>query len=187
MGLGRAERDSNVIKDNSDNSVTIRLAQNSDDFELLTPLSRSLHAEGRYRNYPYNLERRNALFAKVIEQPDRNALFIAEKREKAIGFLFCSIGPYMVGDHLIATVTSYYVSPSVRRGLSGGEAALRLFKGFAAWALKRNAVELQVHAATGIDPDRTDKFLKRMGFQEFGRSYAIRPLEPNGKAGEAKR
>ena len=41
------------------------------------------------------------------------------------------------------------------------------------WAKAQNATELHVHSTSGIDPERTDKLLKRLGFRAYGGNYSV--------------
>jgi len=45
---------------------------------------------------------------------------------------------------------------------------------FTDWAKSKGADEINVHATSGIEPERTDKFLKRLWLQPYGGNYAER-------------
>ena len=42
------------------------------------------------------------------------------------------------------------------------------------WAKAQGAEELHIHLTSGIDPERTDKLLTRLGFKAYGGNYAVR-------------
>ncbi|MGK2226858.1 MAG: hypothetical protein ACI9GK_000664 [Devosia sp.] len=42
------------------------------------------------------------------------------------------------------------------------------------WAKAQGAEELHIHSTSGIDPERTDKLLTRLGFKAYGGNYAVR-------------
>ena len=105
----------------------VRLAGSVADLELLRPVSVELHAEARYRDIPYSHKKRDKLFTQALHNPGRYALLIAEYDRQPVGFLFCTVGEYIVGDQdLITTVYSFYVRRQYRSTLIGGKAALRL-------------------------------------------------------------
>ncbi len=41
-------------------------------------------------------------------------------------------------------------------------------------ALSQNAEEIHIHATSGIEPERTDKMLTRMGFETYGANYVAK-------------
>ncbi|HEY8595420.1 MAG TPA: hypothetical protein VIL84_09250 [Devosiaceae bacterium] len=41
------------------------------------------------------------------------------------------------------------------------------------WAKAQNAEELHVQATSGIEPARTDRLMKRLGFKAYGGNYAV--------------
>lgn len=52
-------------------------------------------------------------------------------------------------------------------------AALRLISAFRKWAENRGAVELSAGVNSGAHIDKTDKFLRRLGFVQTGGNYAL--------------
>ncbi len=157
------------------NKLNVRLADSIGDLEFLRPVSLEFHAESRYSNIPYSHKKRDDLFIKAIKSPKYFALMIAEINDEPVGFLFCTIGEYIVGyDDLITTVYSFYVRKKYRGTILGGKAAIRLLKGAIKWSKNRNAREIMIHVTSGIDIQRTDKFLRRTGFGVTGANYSFR-------------
>ena len=156
------------------NKLSIRIAQTHEDFDLLRPLSLAFHNESRYSHIPYSFEKRDKLFQKALTHPKQYVLFIAEFKNKPVGFLFCATSEYIVGsDILITTIYSFYVSPEVRNGLIGGKAFIGLLKNVVDWSAKRNASEIQIHVTSGINIKRTDVLMKKSGFRLIGGNYSI--------------
>lgn len=62
-----------------------------------------------------------------------------------------------------------YVAPAAR----GGPAAVRLLRALRAWARQNQAHDLHVNVTTAIQPARTDKFLRKMGFRQTGGNYVL--------------
>ena len=79
----------------------------------------------------------------------------------------------MVGRGLVATAISFFVTKKVRTSLRGGEAAIRLLKGYLRWAALRKAQDVQVHVTSGIDLNRTHRFMQKAGFVPIGGNYAF--------------
>lgn len=52
-------------------------------------------------------------------------------------------------------------------------AGLRLMSAFRTWAENRGAVELSAGVNSGAHIDKTDKFLRRLGFVQTGGNYAL--------------
>ncbi len=155
--------------------LNLRLADSIADLEYLRPLSLELHAESRWRDIPYSHKKRDDLFMNAIDNKKRYALMIAELADEPVGFLFCTVGEYLVGyDQLITTVYSFYVRKKFRGTLLGGRAAVRLLSGVTRWSEARNVREIMIHATSGIDLKRTDRFLRRARFGLVGGSYSFR-------------
>lgn len=99
-----------------------------------------------------------------------------EMREREIvGAMGAELGEHYLGtDVKIATNYFLYVSGQVRGTALGGRVAVKLMRLFIDWARAKGAHELNVHGTSGIDPERTDRFLKRLGLQPHGGNYAAR-------------
>jgi len=74
----------------------------------------------------------------------------------------------------IATVQVLYVSGRLRGTALSGRVAAKLMRLFVDWARSKGAEEINVYATSGIEPERTDRFLKRLGLQPYGGNYAVR-------------
>lgn len=74
----------------------------------------------------------------------------------------------------LATTFRCYVAPSVRHSVAGGgRVASKLIRTFTDWAKQQGAQELHIHATVGIEPERVDRFFRRLGFETFGGNYAV--------------
>ncbi len=155
--------------------MTIRLANNEQDFALLRPVSLELHAESRFADIPYSFAKRDKLFRQAIDSPQTHALIIVEYKQQPIGFLFCAIGEYMVGtDVLLTTVYSFYVRQHYRSNAIGGRTAIRLLSAAIKWSQARNSNEIMIHVTSGINIQRTDHFLRKARFNAIGANYALK-------------
>ena len=110
----------------------------------------------------------------AIESPKLNAIFLAEYEAKPIGFLFCAAGEYIVGTGtLLTTVHSFYVGEKHRSTLLGGKAAKKLITALVKWSEDRGCKEIMIHNTSGIDPVRTDNFLRKAKFGIVGANYVL--------------
>lgn len=96
--------------------------------------------------------------------------FVAQDGDGAvIGVLIGCVERHFFSDRLVASIIHYDVLPE--RRMSG--AALRLMSAFRKWAENRRAVELSAGVNSGAHIDKTDKFLRRLGFVQTGGNYAL--------------
>jgi len=155
--------------------LNIRLANSESDLDYLFPVFLELHDASRYRDTEYSRAKYDRLLTRVVEDPKAHALFSAEIGDRPVGLLVCSIGELIVGTgQLFTTVHSFYVCESHRYSLMGGRAAVRLLASVVNWSQARNAREVMIHVTSGIDIQRTDKFLRRANFNVIGANYALR-------------
>ena len=155
--------------------ISLRLAKSVSDLEYLRPVSLEFHAESRFGDIAYSHKKRDDLFMKAIENPRYYALVIAEREDEPVGFIFATVGEYLVGyGDLITTVYSFYVRRKFRASLAGGKAAVRLLSSIVKWSEARNAREVMIHVTSGIDLQRTDRFLRRARFGVVGGNYSLR-------------
>jgi hypothetical protein len=154
--------------------VSVRLAKTEHDVQKTLVLSQEAHEEGRWRDYPFSVEKRNTFIRNSIENPGYWGLHIAELKEEPVGFLYCSASEYMVGtDLLMTTVYAYYVRKKWRHSLVGGKAGIKLMRACIGWSKHRKTREVLVYATSRIDVARTDRFLRRTGFTAIGRNYTL--------------
>lgn len=162
-------------KNSGRKKITLRLADTLADLEYLRPVSLELHEESRFSDIPYSHKKRDKLLAKAINEPNLYGLIIAQFGEDPVGYIFCTVGEYLVGDgELITTVYAFYVRKKYRGTLVGGKAAVRLISGVVKWSEARNVREVMIHVTSGIDIQRTDRFLRRAKFGVIGANYALR-------------
>ncbi|GAB5540178.1 MAG: hypothetical protein Salg2KO_22810 [Salibacteraceae bacterium] len=56
----------------------------------------------------------------------------------------------------------------------GGKVGVKLLRLVTEWAKAQDAEEMHIHATSGIEPNRADKMLTRMGFETIGGNYVVR-------------
>lgn len=78
-------------------TLSLRLAEASDDLDLLRPLIAEFHQASHFSGVPLSQAKIEAMFAEAVARPDRYAVIIAEYDRRAIGFLYCFAGEYVGG------------------------------------------------------------------------------------------
>jgi hypothetical protein len=152
--------------------LAFRQVVSSDDLPGLIDIARQYHSESRYAGIPFSEGKFLKALARSVE--DKNAVsIVADLNGVAVGLMGANIGDYFMGTGArIATNYIFYVSPVIRGSLLGGRAAVKLMQLFSHWAKINGATEINIHAVSGIQPERTDRFLRSCGFAQYGGNYA---------------
>ena len=100
-------------------------------------------------------------------------LIVAERDGELVGMAIVVLGEHFFSPALAATVQLLYVHPKAR----GGAAAVKLLRGLRRWAVQHKARDLHVNVTTAIRADRTDRFLRRMGFRQTGGNYVLEGIQ----------
>src|SRR5688572_688857 len=142
-----------------------------DDVPQLIEFGRRCHAMTRFRIYDYDVKRMEGTLRGLVEsKTGTSCLFVAEGGEGVIvGALVGTLDRHFFSDHIVASIVHYDVLPEKR--MSG--AAVRLLTAFRKWAENRGAFELSAGVNSGTDLSRTDKFLRRLGFEPTGGNYSL--------------
>ncbi|MCR9134383.1 MAG: GNAT family N-acetyltransferase [Alphaproteobacteria bacterium] len=154
--------------------IGLRFAKTKADLDKVYPLVVELHESSGFRSIPLSREKCNRFAGRAFTNPEQHALVIAEIDGDPIGFIFCSVSEFMVGtDALITSVMAFYVGERHRSTMIGGKVAIRLLSTVIEWSKKRGSREIMIHVTSGIDIQRTDKFLRRANFKVIGANYAF--------------
>lgn len=92
---------------------------------------------------------------------------VAEQSGRVVGFLTGSRAAFSFAAEHVAKHDVWYVAPAWR----GSTAARRLVLDFETWGKEIGAFQTRISVDTGLNVDRTGKFLERMGFVHIGGSY----------------
>ncbi len=144
------------------------------DVPVFVEMGRKFHAMTRFSAYDYNPERVARNLRAVIEIGQNgkgtHCFLVAEDSQgDAIGGLIACIEQHFFSDQKVASVVHYDVLPD--RRMSG--AGVRLLVAFRNWAENRGVFELSVGVNSGIQIDKMDRFLRRLGFRQTGGNYAL--------------
>ncbi len=138
-------------------------------------IAREYHGESHYRHIPFSEAKLLRVYGRLVARSDTTLGVLAKRGDAIVGVMLAEVGKYFLGTGgQIATNQVLYVSGRLRGTALGGRVAVRLMRLFIDWAKSKGADEINVHATSGIDPERTDKFLKRFGLQPYGGNYAVR-------------
>lgn len=156
----------------SDGSLKLSRAIHVGDIEFLRDIVREYHAESRYSNIPFSTRKFENVFERAVAQPGDTLALYVSYRGRTVGFLHAGIGEYYLGNGgAIVTVYALYASSRLRPSLLAGRVALSLLRALGEWSREFKAEEIQVHSTSGIDPERTDRLLKRLNFRTVGGNY----------------
>jgi hypothetical protein len=162
-------------------TVTIRLADNLADWQGVIELMRQMHGEAELTRSPFSDKalRRTADRALAQNGHKSTCALLAERRinqyeTELLGTIIGNAGEYFFSEAIGATAMAFYVRPENR----GGMAAVKLLHAFRRWSDNRRATSISINVTSGIHMARTDKLLKRLGFQVSGGNY-LQVLENN--------
>jgi len=152
--------------------LSFQLASSDSDLPAIVQLARESHAESRFGYIPFNPDKVRKIAKATFKDQKRHAVMLAEKRGRAVGFVYCSVGEYHIGsDILLTTIHNMNVSHTVRSSLAGGKIALGLFRGVETWSQARGAKEILFHVTSGVHLAQAHKLAKRIGYKFIGGSY----------------
>ncbi len=145
-----------------------------EDVPTFVELCRRFQAMTRFAAYDFNAARFAQQIRAVIETgQNRNGthcFFVAEDSQgQAVGGLIGCIEQHFFSEMLVASIIHFDVLPEKRMGGAG----LRLLTAFKKWAENRKAVELSVGVNSGVDLDKMDRFLRKLGFRHTGGNYSL--------------
>jgi len=149
-----------------------------DDVPAFVELGQRFHAMTRFSSYTYNSERVAQQLQAVIgigqNKNGTHCFFVAEDSQgQPVGGIIGCVERHFFSDQLVASIIHYDVLPEKRMGGAG----LRLLAAFRKWAENRGAVELSAGVNSGVELEKMDRFLQRLGFRQTGGNYSL-PLAP---------
>lgn len=165
-------------RENEASRVTgLRIFRATQQEEILAirDIALEFHNESRYAHIPFSEKKFVRAFSKGISSPEDTLAIYVQHQGKTVGLLSAGAGDYYLGEGgRMVTIYAVYVSASIRDSLLGGKVGLKLIRMAGDWAKAQRAEELHIHATSGIEPKRTDKLLRRLGFKTFGGNYSVR-------------
>ena len=148
------------------------LLRSTDEVEAFLPMARAAHEASTFSFVAFDEAKARRLGMRALERPDRHGALLAWHQERPAGFLPCSAGEYMIGSGaILVTIQALYVDPGLRRGLSGGRAAIGLLAGARSWARARKATAVLMHVTSGVAAARTHRMVRRSQGGHIGGNY----------------
>lgn len=136
------------------------------DVERLAELARDMHAESRFRDLNFNLDKVVVLFAGLAEQ-ENGCMLAVDIGGELVGFLAGGIGEDYFGDDTFSFEYGVYVAPSHRGSMAGPH----LVREFLAWSDARGARYKNMAITTDITTGRTGALYERFGGQNVGNLF----------------
>ena len=145
------------------------------DIPACIELGHQLHQITRFSRYAFEPERIAASLHSLItigqDQKRSHCLLLAENSGAQLtGCLLACIERHVFSDQPVASLITFGVLPQNRMGGT----ALKLLDAFKRWAQNRGAFEINAGVNSGLDIDKTDRLMKRLGFEATGGNYALR-------------
>jgi L-amino acid N-acyltransferase YncA len=141
------------------------------DIPALVELLLAMRDETRYAGLDVSPERLARNLGTQFSRMDAaQCCFVAENAEGTlVGVLAGSLRQFIFQEFVTATEGLFYVHPAAR----GTTAAVKLIYGFREWAIARGVREVQFSVRSGKDIARTDRLMKRLGFNLIGGNYSL--------------
>ena len=94
-------------------------------------------------------------------------LLVAECDDAIVGFMGAQLGIFVFSSRIFVYHDMFYVKPEKR----GTKAAMMLVTGLETWAAECRADRVCVGLHTGLNPDRLDRFYRKLGYTYMGGNY----------------
>jgi GNAT superfamily N-acetyltransferase len=161
--------------------MKIRLAV-AGDVAALVELLLAMRDETRYAGLEVSPARLARNLGSQFARADATqCCFVAENAEGTlVGVLAGGLKQFLFEDFVTASEGLFYVHPGAR----GTTAAVKLIYAFREWAIARGVREIQFSVRSGKDIARTDRLMKRLGFNLIGGNYSLW-VERGAQAGRA--
>lgn len=144
--------------------MKIKPVETADDIAAFIGIAHAMVKESNFSN----LEFVPAVFALRLAgyaASDHCLALVAEDSNgRAVGGIIATLGESDFGNDLIAQDHGVYV----HRGARGSAAGRLLINAYTQWARDKGAKRICFDVAAGINPDRTAKFIERLGYRTIG-------------------
>lgn len=154
--------------------IKIRLARDV-DIETLVTFCRNAHDESVFSNIEFSEPKVRMMGKRGLDKnKPREITLVAEINGRLVGYSHALTGEYFAGTGaLLTTVDVIYVKKSIRKSLLGGRVAYCLAKSMKQCSRKLHSSYCLFHVTSGIDPEKTDGFLRKLGAKTLGGNYII--------------
>lgn len=154
--------------------LKIILASKDAHLQSVYAMAKDFYEESHFSGGLFSEAKRDKLAGLIKNHPDQYGLLIAMYGDEPVGFIYCVFGEGIISDDsAITTVYFYYVKKEYRVSFLGGKISVNLMKGLVKWAKQKGAKEIMVHVTSGIEIQRANQFMGKMGFKTLGANYAL--------------
>ena len=144
------------------------------DVDALVGLSRRFHEEGMLRDIPFSERKLRVLADKAIGDDPSQIAIVVELQGRIVGAIYALIGEYYVGEGaLVTTVHGFYVEQDIRSSILSGKVAVRLIRTMQKWSKHMGAKHTLFHITSGVRPEKTDLFMRKLGMKNLGGNHVI--------------
>jgi GNAT superfamily N-acetyltransferase len=141
------------------------------DLNAMVDVVRRIQDSTRLRQIGFSAERTFINLKAVVE--DARGIYCLMVAEDAtgqiVGGLLGVMERHFFSDRFVATLIGFGVLPE-RRASGAGHRLLTVFR---RWAERRGAVELNAGINSGTGLERSDRYLRRLGFARVGGNYVL--------------
>lgn len=160
--------------DNKESRIVVHQVTSVEQIHLLRDLALEFHNESRFSHIPFSEQKFFKVYSDALHQRNNVAFYITLDG-KPVGIIGAKVGDYFLGEGgRMATTYVVYVSKSVRKTLLGGKIGVRLVRLLVDWCKAQEVEEIHILATAGIEPEHTDAFVRRLGFEPYGGNYVSR-------------
>lgn len=160
---------------NPSGELVVYRATKAEEIINIRSIALEFHAESRYAHLEFSDEKMIHQYTKAINNPRGVLVIYVQYAGETVGLLQAGVGDYYLGvGWRMVTIYSLYVASKVRGTYLGGKVGVKLLRLATDWAKSQDAEEMHIHATSGIEPNRADKMLTRMGFETIGGNYVVR-------------
>jgi len=136
----------------------------SADIPRMVELGRVMHGESPvFCRLTFDAEKLAATIASTIASPAGFAR-VSEHDGVVIGGMVAMVSPHWFSPDLVACDLALFIDPEYRGGMS----AVRLISAYTAWAKGHGAALIQIVVMTGVNVDKTEALLHRLGWHRSG-------------------
>lgn len=128
-----------------------------------------MHSESEFRRIPYSPMRAAEIARRCVVDDDWFGVFERTSSGR-VGMFIGSLQRFYFSEERGAFDLLWYVRPEAR----GGTAGVRLLDAFVGWSKDKGVREVRLGVSTGVDVEKTDRVLRRLGFSHVGGSYCLR-------------
>ena len=134
------------------------------DIPRMVELGRVMHGESPvFCRLAFDADKLAATISNVIASQSGFA-YVSEHDGTVIGGMLAMVTPHWFSHDLVACDMALFIDPEYRGGMS----AVRLLSAYAQWAQGTGAVLVQMGLMTGVNVDKTETLMRRLGWHRSG-------------------